>query len=221
MDFTGEKVRSHAARRDRARPIGLPRYAAWSTTPSATRTTGKHKVGIRVMLDTYIGANDGVPFTIPGKKGFVDTRADFDEEADPRLHRGHREAGRSQEPRHRGPHGAAQHQSARHRAGAAGEVAHLPLARQPTARWELEPIRVHEDARARGQGRFLRGPVLALREHESREHARRGLHLWPGRWTSAAAAGTVAGPERTGVRASRTTISWSPPTSGTPARATR
>src|SRR5262249_38694090 len=38
---------------------------------------GKRKVGIRVMLDTFIGANDGVPFTIPGKKGFVDTKADF------------------------------------------------------------------------------------------------------------------------------------------------
>jgi hypothetical protein len=37
----------------------------------------KHKVGIRVMLDTFIGANDGVPFTIPGKKGFVDTKEDF------------------------------------------------------------------------------------------------------------------------------------------------
>jgi hypothetical protein len=29
------------------------------------------------MLDTFIGANDGVPFTIPGKKGFVDTKAEF------------------------------------------------------------------------------------------------------------------------------------------------
>jgi hypothetical protein len=37
----------------------------------------KHKVGIRVMLDTFIGANDGVPFTIPGRKGFVDTKQDF------------------------------------------------------------------------------------------------------------------------------------------------
>lgn len=37
----------------------------------------KHKVGIRVMIDTFIGANDGVPFTIPGKKGFVDTKAEF------------------------------------------------------------------------------------------------------------------------------------------------
>jgi hypothetical protein len=37
----------------------------------------KHKVGIRVMIDTFIGANDGVPFTIPGKKNFVDTKAEF------------------------------------------------------------------------------------------------------------------------------------------------
>ena len=31
------------------------------------------KVGVRVMLDTFIGANDGVPFTAPGVKGFIDT----------------------------------------------------------------------------------------------------------------------------------------------------
>ena len=38
---------------------------------------GKHKVGLRVLIDTFIGTNDGVPFTIPGKKGFVDTKAEF------------------------------------------------------------------------------------------------------------------------------------------------
>jgi hypothetical protein len=38
---------------------------------------GKHKIGIRAMIDTFIGANDGVPFTIPGKKGFVDTKAEY------------------------------------------------------------------------------------------------------------------------------------------------
>ena len=38
---------------------------------------GKHKIGIRAMIDTFIGGNDGVPFTIPGKKGFVDTKADL------------------------------------------------------------------------------------------------------------------------------------------------
>jgi hypothetical protein len=35
------------------------------------------KVGIRIMLDTFIGSNDGVPFTIPGEKGFLDTKRDF------------------------------------------------------------------------------------------------------------------------------------------------
>lgn len=35
------------------------------------------KVGIRFMLDTFIGANDGVPFTAPGVKGFIDTSRDF------------------------------------------------------------------------------------------------------------------------------------------------
>ncbi len=39
--------------------------------------TTKHTVGIRVMLDTFIGANDGVPFTIPGQKNFVDSKAEF------------------------------------------------------------------------------------------------------------------------------------------------
>src|SRR5204863_292890 len=28
-----------------------------------------HTVGIRFLLDTYIGENDGVPFTIPGRAG--------------------------------------------------------------------------------------------------------------------------------------------------------
>jgi hypothetical protein len=41
------------------------------------RDEGKHTVGIRVMIDTFIGANDGVPFTIPGKKGFMDTKAEY------------------------------------------------------------------------------------------------------------------------------------------------
>jgi hypothetical protein len=35
------------------------------------------RVAVRVLLDTYIGANDGVPFTIPGEKGFVTDRKDL------------------------------------------------------------------------------------------------------------------------------------------------
>jgi hypothetical protein len=36
-----------------------------------------HRVGIRFLLDTFIGANDGVPFTIPGSSGLCDTREQF------------------------------------------------------------------------------------------------------------------------------------------------
>lgn len=39
--------------------------------------TVPHKVGLRVMLDTFIGANDGVPFVIPGQPGLVDSRIDL------------------------------------------------------------------------------------------------------------------------------------------------
>jgi hypothetical protein len=42
------------------------------------KDTRPHQVGIRFMLDTYIGANDGVPFTIPGATGLCDTSMKFD-----------------------------------------------------------------------------------------------------------------------------------------------
>ena len=32
-----------------------------------------HNVGMRYLLDTYIGSNDEVPFTLPGVTGMVDT----------------------------------------------------------------------------------------------------------------------------------------------------
>lgn len=32
---------------------------------------GPHEVGLRVMLDTLIGGNDGVPFLVPGREGVV------------------------------------------------------------------------------------------------------------------------------------------------------
>jgi hypothetical protein len=37
----------------------------------------KQKVGVRILLDTFIGQNDGVPFTVPGSSGFVRTKADY------------------------------------------------------------------------------------------------------------------------------------------------
>jgi len=36
-----------------------------------------HRVGFRFVLDTFIGGNDGVPFTIPGASGLCDTSRDF------------------------------------------------------------------------------------------------------------------------------------------------
>src|SRR5262249_58099335 len=35
------------------------------------------KAGLRVQVDTLIGNNDGVPFTVPGYAGLVNTMADF------------------------------------------------------------------------------------------------------------------------------------------------
>lgn len=41
------------------------------------RDKREHKVGLRLQLDTLIGGNDGVPFTVPGQAGLVDTFADY------------------------------------------------------------------------------------------------------------------------------------------------
>src|SRR5262249_47419260 len=37
------------------------------------RDSRPHEVGLRYLLDTYIGDNDGVPFTLPDVPGLVDT----------------------------------------------------------------------------------------------------------------------------------------------------
>jgi hypothetical protein len=36
------------------------------------RAAKPHRVGLRVLLDTFIGANDGVPFTVPGRRGLLE-----------------------------------------------------------------------------------------------------------------------------------------------------
>lgn len=41
------------------------------------RDTRSHRVGLRFMLDTFIGGNDGVPFTIPGQDQLCDTTHRF------------------------------------------------------------------------------------------------------------------------------------------------
>jgi hypothetical protein len=39
--------------------------------------TASHQVGLRMMIDTLIGKNDGVPFLIPGQKGLTTTAVDL------------------------------------------------------------------------------------------------------------------------------------------------
>ena len=41
-----------------------------------------HQVGLRFLLDTYIGSNDAVPFTVAGSKELYDTMKSFDKAAD-------------------------------------------------------------------------------------------------------------------------------------------
>lgn len=36
-----------------------------------------HEIGVRFLMDTFIGSNDGVPFTIPGKNELCDTMMEF------------------------------------------------------------------------------------------------------------------------------------------------
>src|SRR5262249_73853 len=55
--------------------------------------TVPRKVGIRVMLDTYIGSNDGVPFTAPAEKGFVTTKPEYPGNAPPDYLEAHPDPG--------------------------------------------------------------------------------------------------------------------------------
>ncbi len=45
------------------------------------RDARAHEVGIRFLLDTFIGGNDGVPFTIPGEPSLCDTMKDLPAQA--------------------------------------------------------------------------------------------------------------------------------------------
>jgi hypothetical protein len=43
----------------------------------------EHAVGVRFLLDTFIGGNDGVPFTIPGEKDLCDTSKEMKDDKVP------------------------------------------------------------------------------------------------------------------------------------------
>ena len=74
MDFTGEQVR---VRQHVQIVPGATRELDTCLIYYVARNYGTlpRKLGLRVMLDTYIGNNDGVPFTVPGLPGFVRDKA--------------------------------------------------------------------------------------------------------------------------------------------------
>ncbi|HKI35974.1 MAG TPA: hypothetical protein VKA46_29225 [Gemmataceae bacterium] len=67
----GEVTQDANGRLVRYRDTCLVRYLTENTDGIA------HTVGLRFLLDTYIGANDGVPFVIPGEAGLCDTMKEF------------------------------------------------------------------------------------------------------------------------------------------------
>jgi predicted secreted protein len=82
MDFSDEKVRvtqylQFVPGQDNTLDTLLIYYRAYNygTLPQ--------KAALRALLDTYIGSNDGVPFTAPGQKGFVTTMAEYKRPAVP------------------------------------------------------------------------------------------------------------------------------------------
>ena len=76
MDFTAEKVRVRQHVEIVPGESGtLDTCLVWYQITN--HGTAAQKVGLRFMLDTYIGANDGVPFTAPGVKGFIDSKKEF------------------------------------------------------------------------------------------------------------------------------------------------
>ena len=81
MDYETERIRVTQSveivvgESTRLYDTALVKYVIWN------RDDRRHTVGLRAMLDTYIGANDGVPFYIPPTEDapshFVDTKETF------------------------------------------------------------------------------------------------------------------------------------------------
>jgi hypothetical protein len=79
MDFTESRVRvtQHVEIVPGEQSRTLDTCLVWYTVENRSQVS--HKVGLRVMLDTFIGANDGVPFTVAGRPGLLTTKRDFAE----------------------------------------------------------------------------------------------------------------------------------------------
>jgi hypothetical protein len=72
-----QSVRLVAGEQTRVLDTYLVRYTI------ENRSKEHHKVGLRVMLDTFIGANDGSPFVIPGQSGLLETMRVFSQKEIP------------------------------------------------------------------------------------------------------------------------------------------
>jgi hypothetical protein len=82
MDFTLERILVRQDVEIVPGPSGLlDTCLVWYTITNYGKTP--QKVGIRVMMDTYIGANDGVPFLIPGRRGLLTTMEEFPQKSIP------------------------------------------------------------------------------------------------------------------------------------------
>ncbi|HEV3263517.1 MAG TPA: hypothetical protein VG013_42165 [Gemmataceae bacterium] len=114
------------------------------------RDAAEHRVGIRLMLDTYIGGNDGVPFTIPGEPDLCTDSKEFEEGKIPDFIQ------------------ALEHEDLAH----PGTVAHLKLKlgdKEPPSRvtlgaWPDDNLqRLRSIAEAKGPNTLWRVPVLPMK----------------------------------------------------------
>jgi hypothetical protein len=76
MDFTDERIRvTQHLQIVPGQTMLLDTLLVWYRVYNYG--TVPQNVAVRIMLDTFIGDNDGVPFTAPGSKGFVTTKAEY------------------------------------------------------------------------------------------------------------------------------------------------
>ena len=141
----------------------------------------QHSVGLRFLLDTYIGANDGVPFLIPGQNQFCDTQQVMEGDAVPQyiqaceqqdlahpgtIARLQLRLGGAIEPPNRVTLGAYPIRARR----AHGRPA-LYARKDDVGRAGLRPV---------DPARFGRGDVLGSPAHRTWREPGTGLYLWPG-----------------------------------------
>ncbi len=120
----------------------------------------EHEVGIRFLLDSYIGGNDGVPFTIPGESDLCDTMKDLPKDAKDQKMPDFLQALEKPDLAH------------------PGTIAHLrlkleglePPSRVTLGAWPNEKLRIL-DKRALGPATFFYVPLLPLKSMDLNDSA--------------------------------------------------